>query len=168
MASTLLGMGSLFCHWNASPLVSALCLSLHFIIMCLLLGSLIWGVSVSKSSSNIGIALKDTWLTANRTPAINYPPHRWSIADGARTNALQTCSMSWGVLSSNADCGNTWCATALLSIAPDCWCYNALYDSVFLRWSVLNPIKMSRNPLGSWIHGSGILKGSWRFSRNFV
>ena len=83
------------------------------------------------------------------------------------TNIYQTCSMSWGVLSSNVSSGKTWWSTVLLSIAPDCLCYNVLYDRGFLWWHDLNPMKIGKNPLGSWIQGSAGYPGAWAFFSKF-
>ena len=79
----------------------------------------------------------------------------------------QTCSMPWGVLSLNLNSGKTWWSTLLLSIAPDCPCYNVLYDRGFLWWRDLNPMKVIKNPLGSWIQGSAGSPGSLAFFSKF-
>ena len=79
----------------------------------------------------------------------------------------QTCSMPWGVLSLNVNSGKTWWSTVLLRIAPDCPCYNVLYDRGFLWWNDLNPMKIGKNPLESWIQGSARSSGSWAFFSKF-
>ena len=79
----------------------------------------------------------------------------------------QTCSMPWGVLSLNVNSGKIWWSTILLSIAPDCPCYNVLYDRGFLWWNNLNLMKIGKNPLGSWIQGSAGSAGSWAFFSKF-
>ena len=79
----------------------------------------------------------------------------------------QTCSMPWGVLSLDVNSGKTWWSTVLLSIAPDCPCYNVLYDRGFLWWNDLNPMKIGKNPLGSWIQGSAGSAGSLAFFSKF-
>ena len=75
--------------------------------------------------------------------------------------------MPWGLLSLNVNSGKTWWSTVLLSIAPDCPCHNVIYDRGFLWWNDFNPMKIGKNPLGSWIQGSAGSAGSWAFSRNF-
>ena len=85
----------------------------------------------------------------------------------AKWPTSQTCSLPWGVLSLNVNSGKAWWSTLLLSIAPDCPCYNALYDRRFLWWNDLSPMKITKNPLGSWIQGSAGSAGSWAFLSKF-
>ena len=76
--------------------------------------------------------------------------------------------MPWGILSYNVNFGKTRWSTILLSIAPDCTCYNVLYDRGVLWWNDLSPMKIGINPLGSWIQGSRrISRNLGIFSRNF-
>ena len=75
--------------------------------------------------------------------------------------------MPWGVLSLNVNSGKTWWSTVLLSIAPDCLCHDVLYDSGFLWWNDLNPMRIGKNTLGSWIQGSAGSAGSWTFFSKF-
>ena len=79
----------------------------------------------------------------------------------------QTCSMSWGVLSLNVGSDKTWCATTLLSIAPDCPYNYVLHDGLFLWWNHLNLTKMGKtlSDIGSRIMGSW--QDLWHFCRNF-
>ena len=78
----------------------------------------------------------------------------------------ETCSMPCGVLSFSVNSGKRWWSTVLLSVAPDYPCYNVLYDRRFLWLNYLNPIKIYKNPLGSWIQGSAGSVGSLAFFRN--
>ena len=78
-----------------------------------------------------------------------------------------TCSKPWDVLSLNVNSGKTWWSTVLLSIAPDCPCYNVLYDRGFLWWNNLNLMKIGKNPLGSWIQGFAGSAGSLAFFSKF-
>ena len=80
----------------------------------------------------------------------------------------QKCSVPWGVLSSDVNSDKTWLSTVLLRIALDCPYSNVLYDRGFLSWNDLNPTKIDKSPLGSWIQGSAGIAGSLTFSQFFV
>ena len=55
----------------------------------------------------------------------------------------QKCSIPWGVLCLIVDFRKTWCAVALLSVAPDCLCFNVLYDRGFFDGISWTPWKWS-------------------------
>ena len=79
----------------------------------------------------------------------------------------QICPMPWGVLSLNVNSGKTWWYAVLLSIASDRPCYNVLYDRGFFWRNDLNPMKIGKNPLGSWMQDSAGSPGSWAFFSKF-
>ena len=54
-------------------------------------------------------------------------------------------------LSLKVNSGKIWWSTVPLSIAPDCPCYNAIYDRGFLWWNYLNTMKIGKNTFGSSI-----------------